>query len=385
MNIPFLDLHATYEELKPELDAAYQRVMDSGWFLLGRELEEFESEFAAYCQTRHCVGVANGLDALRLILLALGIGPGDEVLVPAHTFAATWLAVSHAGATPIPVDVDPATFNLDPLQIERHITERTRAIMPVHLYGQPADMDAIQAIAGLHGLSVIEDAAQAHGARYKGRRVGGLGAAAAFSFYPGKNLGAFGDGGAVVTNDTEIADRVRVLRNYGSRVKYHYEVQGFNSRLSELSAALLRVKLAKLDEWNRRRSEAAQVYLDTLSRYSDLQLPIVPSWADPAWHLFVIRHPERDAIQRRLQEYGIGTLIHYPLAPYQSEAYRGMAVSPGRFPVTDEITRTVLSLPIGPQLPPESIEQVCCRLAERFDSHDGARTVSRPIPILQDA
>ena len=221
MNVPFLELKPTYLELKDEFDAAYHRVMDSGWYLLGKELEAFESEFAAYCETKHCIGVANGLDALHLIVRACGIGPGDEVIVPSNTFIATWLAVSYAGATPVPVEPDPRTYNLDPARIEAAITPRTRAIMPVHLYGQPADMDAINAIARRHGLKVIEDSAQAQGARYKGRRTGGLGDAAGHSFYPGKNLGAFADAGAVTTNDAQLADRVRTLRNYGSKVKYH--------------------------------------------------------------------------------------------------------------------------------------------------------------------
>jgi len=349
MSVPFLDLGAAYLELKDDLDAAYHRVMDSGWFILGKEVEAFEREFAAYCEAAHCVGVGNGLEALHLILRAYGIGPGDEVIVLANTYIATWLAVSYAGATPIPVEPDARTYNLDPALIEAAITPATRAILPVHLYGQPADMDPIKALASRYGLKVIEDAAQAHGARYHGRRVGGLGDAAGFSFYPGKNLGALGDGGAVVTNDADLAERVRVLRNYGSRVKYHNEVKGFNSRLDELQAALLRVKLPVLDAWNERRRAAAARYLDGLAG-SELGLPYVPKWAEPVWHLFVVRHPQRDALQQRLQQAGIGTMIHYPIPPHLQPAYAELGYGAGAFPISEAIHREVLSLPMGPQL-----------------------------------
>ncbi len=358
MKVPFLDLRAPYLELEEELDAAYRRVMGSGWYVLGREVEAFEEEFAAYCEAEHCVGVANGLDALHLILRACGIGEGDEVIVPSNTYIATWLAVSYAGATPVPVEPDEGTYNLDPELIEAAITPRTRAVIAVHLYGQPAEMDAINEVAGRHGLKVIEDAAQAHGARYKGRRAGSLGDAAGFSFYPGKNLGAFGDGGAVVTDDAELADRVRVLRNYGSRVKYHNEVKGFNSRLDELQAALLRVKLAKLDEWNARRQTVAARYLEALGEESDLTLPSVPGWAEPVWHLFVVRHPEREALQRHLADMGIGTLVHYPVPPHLSEAYAGEGWLPEDFPVAEALAGDVLSLPMGPHLEPEAAELV---------------------------
>ena len=349
MSVPFLDLGAAYLELKDDLDAAYHRVMDSGWFILGKEVEAFEREFAAYCEAAHCVGVGNGLEALHLILRAYGIGPGDEVIVPANTYIATWLAVSYAGATPIPVEPDARTYNLDPALIEAAITPATRAILPVHLYGQPADMDPIKALASRYGLKVIEDAAQAHGARYHGRRVGGLGDAAGFSFYPGKNLGALGDGGAVVTNDADLAERVRVLRNYGSRVKYHNEVKGFNSRLDELQAALLRVKLPVLDAWNERRRAAAARYLDGLAG-SELGLPYVPKWAEPVWHLFVVRHPQRHALQQRLQQAGIGTMIHYPIPPHLQPAYAELGYGAGAFPISEAIHREVFSLPMGPQL-----------------------------------
>lgn len=367
MKVPFLELRPTYDELKPEFDAAYQRVMDSGWYLLGQELTAFETEFAAYCEAKYCIGVANGLDALHLIVRAYGIGVGDEVIVPSNTFIATWLAVSYAGATPVPVEPDVRTYNLDPNLVEAAITPRTRAIMPVHLYGQPADMDPINEIARKHGLKVIEDGAQAQGARYRGRRTGSLGDAAGHSFYPGKNLGAFADAGAVTTNDPELADRVRILRNYGSRQKYHYEMQGINSRLDELQAAFLRVKLRHLDDWNARRRKIAELYLSQLSTLnpqphppsggsapaSGLVLPHVPSWAEPVWHLFVVRHPQRDALQKHLADAGIGTLIHYPVPPHLSGAYADLRPPTSdrwRLPVAEQMATTVLSFPIGPHL-----------------------------------
>jgi dTDP-4-amino-4,6-dideoxygalactose transaminase len=347
--VPFLDLKPLYHEVKDDLDAAFLRVMESGWYILGSEVEAFEGEFAAYCGVKHCVGVGNGLEALHLTLRAYGIGPGDEVLVPANTFIATWLAVSYAGATPVPVEPDPRTYNIDPERIPGAITERTRAIIPVHLYGQPADMDPIMDIARRHDLKVIEDAAQAHGARYKGRQAGSLGDAAGFSFYPGKNLGAFGDAGAVVTNDEVLADKVRVLRNYGSRIKYYHEVKGFNSRLDPLQAAFLRVKLKYLDAWNERRLNIATRYLADFSCF-DLGLPWVPEWAQPVWHLFVICHSRRDVLQQHLREAGIGTLIHYPVPPHLTAAYKERGWKAGDFPITEQLANTVLSLPMSPQL-----------------------------------
>lgn len=349
MTIPFLDLKSPYLELEDELDAAYRRVMKSGWYILGKEVEAFEAEFAAYCEAKHCIGVGNGLDALHLIFRAMEIGPGDEVIVPANTYIATWLAVSYSGATPVPVEPDERTYNINPGLIEAAITKKTKAILPVHLYGQSTDMDPINALADRYGLKVIEDAAQAHGARYKGRRAGGLGDAAGFSFYPGKNLGALGDGGAVVTNDDELADRVRVLRNYGSKVKYHNEVKGYNSRLDELQAALLRVKLPKLDEWNDRRRAVAKKYMQRLAAVPELSLPSVPDWAEPVWHLFVVRHPQRGALQKELGEAGIGTLIHYPIPPHRSNAYVAEFAG-ARFPLAERMAETVLSLPMGPHL-----------------------------------
>ena len=350
MKVPFLDLNSPYLELKEELDAAYCRVMESGWYILGKEVEGFENEFATYCEAKYCIGVANGLDALHLIVLAYGIGPGDEVIVPSNTYIATWLAVTHAGATPVPVEPDIRTYNIDPKKIEQAITPRTKAIMVVHLYGQPADMDPINEIAAKYGLKVIEDSAQAHGARYKGRRTGTLGDAAGFSFYPGKNLGAIGDGGAVTTNDSELAERIKVMRNYGSQIKYHNEIVGFNSRLDELQAALLRVKLARLDEWNERRRIVAQNYLRELSDQKKLVLPYVPDWAEPVWHLFVIRHAQRNALQKSLSDAGIGTMIHYPIPPHLQKAYSELGYNEGTFAVAEQIHKEVLSLPMGPHL-----------------------------------
>jgi dTDP-4-amino-4,6-dideoxygalactose transaminase len=366
MKVPFLELKPGYDELRSEFDAAYHRVMDSGWYLLGKELEQFETEFAAYCETDFCVGLGNGLEALHLILKAYDIGVGDEVIVPSNTFIATWLAVSYAGATPAPVEPDPETFNIAPERIEEAITSKTRAVMPVHLYGQPADMDPISNVARKHGLKVIEDNAQAQGARYRGRRTGSLGDAAATSFYPGKNLGAFGDAGALTTNDVELADRVRTLRNYGSKKKYHNDHQGYNSRMDELQAAFLRVKLKRLDEWNDRRCSVAARYLSELDGTAALKLPFVPEWAEPVWHLFALRHLRRDELQDSLAKVGIGTLIHYPIPPHLSGAYEKVGWKPGDFPVAEEIAREELSLPIGPHLEPESqqvaiqaIRQLC--------------------------
>ena len=366
MKVPFLELKPGYDELRGEFDAAYHRVMDSGWYLLGKELEQFETEFAAYCQADFCVGLGNGLEALHLILRAYDIGVGDEVIVPSNTFIATWLAVSYSGATPMPVEPDPETFNIAPERIEAAITSKTKAVMPVHLYGQPADMDPILSIARKHGLKVIEDNAQAQGARYKGRRTGSLGDAAATSFYPAKNLGAFGDAGALTTNDAELADRVRTLRNYGSKEKYHNDCQGYNSRMDELQAAFLRVKLKRLDEWNSRRRAVAARYLNELGGTAALKLPFVPKWAEPVWHLFALRHLRRDELQDSLAKVGIGTLIHYPIPPHLSGAYAKVGWKQGDFPIAEEIAKAELSLPLGPHLEPKSqqiaiqaIRQLC--------------------------
>jgi len=351
MNIPFLTIKASYRGLKVELDAAYRRVMKSGWFLLGEETIAFEQEFALYCETKHCVAVSNGLDALQLLLRAMEIGVGDEVIVPAHTFIATWLAVSNVGAKPVPVEPNTKTYNIDVHGIERAITKRTKAIMPVHLYGQPADMDPILKLAKSHGLKVIEDNAQAQGARYKGRRTGGLGDAAAASFYPGKNLGAFGDAGAITTNNDQLAKQVRLLRNYGSEVKYKHELMGVNSRMDELQAAFLREKLKHLDDWNKKRKEIASLYLAELSDMSPtVILPSVPAWAEPVWHLFVIRHQKRERLQKHLARQGIETIIHYPIPPHLSKAYQSAKLLQPDLPISEKISSENLSIPCNPFL-----------------------------------
>jgi dTDP-4-amino-4,6-dideoxygalactose transaminase len=365
MTIPFLDLKSPYRELRTELDAAYQQVMESGWYILGAEVEAFEQDFAAYCGAKHCIGVGNGLEALHLVLRAYGIGPGDEVIVPANTYVATWLAVSYAGATPVPVEPDARTYNLDPARVEAALTSRTRAIMPVHLYGQPADMAPLMRIARQHSLKIIEDAAQAHGAVYGGKRAGALSDAAGWSFYPGKNLGALGDAGAVTTDDDVLADRVRVLRNYGSRKKYYNELKGYNSRLDPLQAAFLRVKLRHLDDWNHRRRMIVAAYREGLSGIPGLTWPFVPEGVEPSWHLFVVRHLRRDELQQHLTTAGIGTLIHYPVPPHLSQAYGELGFKRGDFPITEDLAATVLSLPMGPHMTGEQVQTVI-RAVEGF-------------------
>lgn len=358
MKVPFLDLTQPYVDLKDELDDAYHRVMQSGWYILGKEVETFEQEFAQYCDVKYCIGVGNGLEALHLILLGYGIGAGDEVIVPANTFIATWLAVSYTGARPVPVEPDPFTYNLDPKKIEQAVTARTKAIIPVHLYGQPADMDPINNIAERYRLVVIEDAAQAQGACYKGVKAGGLGHAAGFSFYPGKNLGAFGDAGAVTTDDPTLADRIRVLRNYGSRVKYFNEEVGFNSRLDPLQAAFLSVKLKHLDNWNRKRCEVADLYRSRLDGISTIQLPFVPEYAEPIWHIFPVLCKNRNDLQSELSGDEIATLIHYPVPPHLSGAYAALEYEAGDFPITEQLCNTILSLPMGPHMTAEQVETV---------------------------
>ena len=350
MKVPFLSMAAAYAELRDELDGAAARVLGSGWYILGREVEAFEESFAAYCGAAHCVGVANGLDAMELVLRAWEIGPGDEVIVPSNTYIATWLAVSAVGARPVPVEPDVNTFNIDPARIEAAVTPRTRAILPVHLYGQCADMEPIMRLARARGLRVLEDAAQAAGATYRAKRAGSLGDAAAFSFYPTKNLGAYGDAGAVVTADGELARRVRTLRNYGSRVKYSNEVRGTNSRLDEMQAALLGPRLAVLDEWNARREAIARRYLESLASIDDLGLPRRGEGCGHTWHLFVVRSRRRDALQRGLSERGVETLVHYPVPPHLQPAYADLGLARGTFPLAESIHEEVLSLPMGPHL-----------------------------------
>lgn len=360
-HVPFLDLRAATAELRHDLDEAIARVLDSGWYILGAEVERFEHAFATYTESQHCVGVANGLDALRLALMALGVGKGDEVLVPSNTYIATWLAVSDVGATPIPVEPDPHTHNLDPNRLEAALTERTRCILPVHLYGQPADLDPILAFAKQHDLYVLEDAAQSQGAAYKNRKIGAHGHLVAWSFYPGKNLGALGDAGAVTTDDPTLADKVRVLGNYGSRKKYVNEVRGLNSRLDPLQAAVLGVKLAHLDAWNARRKHIATRYLEALT-HTDLVLPAVLASCDPAWHLFVVRTRQREALVAKLLAANIHTLIHYPIPPHLQAAYHDLGLEKGSLPIAERYANEVLSLPIGPHLSDAQVDHVIATL-----------------------
>ncbi|MEI8216424.1 MAG: DegT/DnrJ/EryC1/StrS family aminotransferase [Eubacteriales bacterium] len=358
MRVPFLDLKQTYLELKEETDKAYLRVMESGRYVLGNEVEMFENEFSKYCGAKFCVSVGNGLDALRIVLQAWGIGRGDEVIVPANTFIATWLAVSEVGATPIPVDVDINTFNIDPMKIEAAITRNTKAIIPVHLYGQPAEMFKIKAISIEYGIKVLEDAAQAQGAQYYGEKVGSLGDAAAFSFYAGKNLGAFGDGGAITTDDEDLYSKMIELRNYGSKIKYIHDVRGINSRLDELQAAFLRVKLRNLENWNDRRKIIAKHYQENINNDKVIIPKVIPK-INSAWHVFVIRTQKRNELQEFLKENGIETLIHYPIPSHLSNAYASLGYKINSFPVTESLSKEILSIPIGPHLSKKQVEYVC--------------------------
>ncbi|KIF06044.1 erythromycin biosynthesis sensory transduction protein eryC1 [Streptomyces sp. RSD-27] len=361
------DLHAL-DGLQEELDAAVLRVARSGRYLLGPELEAFEEEFAGYCGNDHCVGVGSGLDALELTLRALGVGAGDEVIVPGHTFVATWLAVSATGARPVPVEPEADSYLIDPARVEAAITPRTRAVMPVHTYGHPVDLDALDAVTAPRGIAVVEDAAQAHGARYRGRRTGSR-YAAAFSFYPGKNLGALGDAGAVVTSDAGLADRIRLLRNYGSRVKYRHEEQGTNSRLDEIQAAALRVKLPRLDAWNARRRAVADAYAEGLAGLPGITVPGVRAWAEPVWHQYVIRCAGRDRLRAALTDAGVENLVHYPVAVHRSPAYAGTAHGP--LPLSERLAAEVLSLPMGPQLTAKDVETVISAVRDATESsHD---------------
>jgi dTDP-4-amino-4,6-dideoxygalactose transaminase len=347
--IPFLQLGDAVAEQRELIDAAIKRVLDSGWYLLGPELEALEREWAAWCSVDYAVGVSNGLDALHLILRAWGVGAGDEVIVPSNTYIASWLAVTMAGADPVPVEPEWETCLIDPRRIEEAITPRTKAIMAVHLYGHPCDMDEILRIARKHNLKVIEDAAQAHGAELNGKRIGSHGDAVAWSFYPSKNLGALGDAGAVTTNDADLARRLKMWRNYGSSVRYVNEVAGYNNRLEELHAAILRVKIQKLDEWNRRRETLAARYQPAFAQ-TGLTLPVVRSGVRHAWHLYTIRHPQRDRIQQALEQSGIGTLIHYPIPPHRQKAYADSQVAGQSYPIAEQIHCETLSLPLGPHL-----------------------------------
>lgn len=356
MKVPFLDLQAASAGIAADIEAALIAAARSGHYVMGPMLEQFEDAFAGYSGAAHCLGVANGLDALRLGLEAYGIGPGDEVIVPANTFIATWLAVSQLGAVPVPVEPVAATHNIDAAAVAQAITPRTRAIMAVHLYGQPADMDALQAVADRHGLPILQDAAQAHGALYKGRPIGSTGTAT-YSFYPSKNLGALGDGGALVTNDAQVAQRVKMLRNYGSEVKYVHELKGLNSRLDPMQAAVLSVKLKVLDDWNARRRSIAARYSEAFAK-AGLVTPHVPDWAVPVWHLYVLRHVDRAAFMARLADAGVATAIHYPIPPHLQRAYADLGYGPGRFPLSERLAQEVVSLPMCPAQTDEQTEYV---------------------------
>lgn len=357
MKIPFVSFEAMHREIADEITAKFREVYEKNWFIQGPEVEQFEEEFAAYCGAKYCVGVGNGLDALFLPLKAYGIGRGDEVIVPSNTYIATALAVSYTGATPVFVEPDMETYNIDPAKLEEKITDKTRAIMAVHLYGQPAAMQEIRAVAGRHGLKVIEDSAQAHGATYQGKHTGSLGDGAGFSFYPGKNLGALGDAGAFVTDDKELADKVRALGNYGSDYKYHHIYQGNNSRLDELQAAFLRIKLRNLDRWNARRVEIAGLY-DQGIRNPQVKLPSVAPGCTHVYHIYAVRCDRRDELEAWLNEHGIGTNKHYPIPMHMQGAYRELGIPEGALPLAEEISATELSIPMYYGMTEEEIAYV---------------------------
>jgi dTDP-4-amino-4,6-dideoxygalactose transaminase len=359
--IPLVDLKAQYAAIKPEVDAAVQRVLDSAAFILGREVEQFETAFAEYCGTRHAVGIASGTAALHLVLLACGVGPGDEVITTPHTFIATAEAISHAGARPVFVDIDAATYNLDPQRVAAAISPRTKAIMPVHLYGNPAAMQPLLDLARPRGLAVIEDAAQAHGARYRGQRVGNWGTAACFSFYPGKNLGGYGDGGAVVTNDDTVAERVRLLRDHGRRDKYEHVQIGYGERLDALQAAVLAVKLRHLDQWNERRRLAVERYRRLLDG-APVVFSATTDDSETVHHLLVIRVAQRDRVLDRLKAAGIGAGIHYPIPLHRQPAYAHLGYPAGSFPVAEQAADDVLSIPLYPEIADAQIDEVVTTL-----------------------
>ncbi|GAA4029352.1 DegT/DnrJ/EryC1/StrS family aminotransferase [Hymenobacter glaciei] len=362
MQLPFLSLEPQHAPLRAELTAAFTRVHDSYWYVLGEEVRQFELEYAAWNQVPYAVGLANGLDALVLALRALNVGPGDEVIVPSNTYIATWLAVTQVGATLVPVEPDPATSNLDPAAVAAAITPRTRAIIPVHLYGQACCMPAIMALAAQYGLYVVEDNAQAHGAAFDGQLTGSFGHLNATSFYPGKNLGALGDAGALTTASEALARRVQVLRNYGSAQKYHNEEIGYNSRLDELQAALLRVKLPHLATWTVQRQQLAAWYHQHLSGIDGLRLPQTASGATHVYHLYVVHHSRRGALQQHLAAQGIGTLVHYPVPPYRQPAYQGLQLPASGFPIAEELAATCLSLPLWPGMTEEQVAAVAAAI-----------------------
>lgn len=358
MRIPFLSFSPQHDPLRTDILAAIAAVYDKQWYVLGDQVREFEAAYARFNEVQHCVGVANGLDALQLALEALQVGPGDEVLVPSNTYIATWLAVSFVGATPVPVEPDPATYNLDPRQLEAAITPRTKGIMPVHLYGQACEMGPILAVAQKHGLWVVEDNAQSQGAQWEGGLTGSFGDVNATSFYPGKNLGALGDAGAITTNRADLATRIQTLRNYGSQRKYYNEIIGHNSRLDELQAAVLNVKLPHLTAWTRQRQEVARWYHEQLAGIEDLVLPTVADGATHVYHLYVVRTQHRDALQQHLTEQDIGTLIHYPIPPHRQEAYAHLRMPAGTYPIAEELAATSLSLPMWPGMQPSDVAAV---------------------------
>ena len=358
MKVPFLDLHASYIELQNEIDSSISRVLSSGRYIGGSEVESFEDQFSNYCGSKFTIGVANGLDALVLSLKSLDIGMGDEVIVPANTFIATWLAVSEVGAIPVPVEPNPLTYNIDVEEIQKAITPQTKAIIPVHLFGQPADLDPILLLAKQHNLFIIEDAAQAIGSRYKEKKIGAHGDLVCWSFYPGKNLGAFGDAGAISTNNEALASKIRSLSNYGSNKKYIHNFIGMNSRLDPIQAAILKVKLRFLDSWIDRRKNIASVYSSAFKDHPNFKIPYVPDWAEPVWHLYVINSNHRNKIQNNLTENGIETIIHYPIPPHLQDAYSKILPTNISLPVTERLAQNILSLPIGPHLSEEQYRYV---------------------------
>lgn len=364
MNVPLVDLQEQYRRISAQLDEAVHRIVSKGDFILGGDLESFESEFATYCGVHYGVGVDSGASALEMALRAFDIGRGDEVITVSHTFVATVSAIVWAGASPVLVDIDPKTFNIDPDKIEAVITQHTKAILPVHLYGRVADMHAVQAIAKKHGLLVIEDACQAHGARLDGRRAGSMSNAACFSFYPGKNLGAFGDAGMVVTDDAAVAEKLRLLRNYGQKRKNRHDLLGYNRRMDNLHAAVLRVKLRHLDEWNEQRRGAARLYDELLGALEWVQLPVAPEGESHVYHLYVARHPRRDELAIHLQNNGVSSGFHYPIPVHLQPCYDWLEMRHGVLPHTERAASTVISLPIFPEISKEQIEYVSSLIME---------------------
>ncbi|MFH1836068.1 MAG: DegT/DnrJ/EryC1/StrS family aminotransferase [Methanobacteriota archaeon] len=357
MKINFVDLKRQYTAIRDEIRTAIDGVLETTSFILGEDVSKFEEEFASFCDSKYCVGVGSGTEALHLALLACGVGPGDEVITVPNTYIATVLAITYAGAKPVFVDIDPETYNIDVSSLSEKITAKTQAILPIHLYGQPADMDPILDIAAEHDVRVVEDACQAHGSEYKGKRVGSLGDVGCFSFYPGKNLGAYGDGGAITTNNEEVYEKVMMLRNYGQKVKYHHLVKGFNSRLDTMQAAILRVKLRHLETWNELRRKNAQSYTALLED-SDVITPIEKDYSKHVYHLYVVRSKNRDGLAKYLGEKNVYTGIHYPIPVHLQEAYRDLGHSKGDFPVTEEYSKNILSLPMFPELTSEEVEKV---------------------------